>query len=38
MRIYRENLNRIRGQLQTFMRAVEEEAELKEGSGQNEAE
>jgi cell division initiation protein len=37
MRIYRENLNRIRGQLQTFMRAVEEEAELKEGSGQNEA-
>lgn len=38
MRIYRENLNRIRGQLQTFMRAVEEEAELKEGSDQNEAE
>jgi len=37
MRIYRENLNRIRGQLQTFMRAVEEEAELKEGPGQNEA-
>jgi cell division initiation protein len=38
MRIYRENLNRIRGQLQTFMRAVEEEAELQEGPGQNEAE
>lgn len=38
MRIYRENLNRIRGQLQTFMRTVEEEAELKEEPGQNEAE
>lgn len=34
-RIYRENLNRIRGQLQTFMHIIEEEAELQKEPGPN---
>lgn len=35
VRIYRENLNKIRGQLQTFMRTIEEGVDLKEEVGSN---